>query len=252
MRFLVTTLVLLVGLSQGLCAQTKSCHSGPIRVVVMDTGFGFKNLGHDAPLCEYGHRDFSIDKQFDTSYLTRVPIPRDTNGHGTNIAGLIDKYASFGTNRFCLVIVKYFSNKQTPDQNAKASIQAFKYVNNLRAEIVNYSGGGNDVIPSEEKSVKSILDSGTKIIAAAGNDGNLLDGIFKTFYPALYDRRITVVGNLDNSGNREYLSNYGPFVTTWEHGVNQTAYGLTMTGTSQATAIVTGKTVSKMARACDR
>jgi hypothetical protein len=57
-----------------------------------------------------------------------------------------------------------------------------------------------------------------------------------------------VVGNVDRSGKIANNSNYGKSITRWEIGVNVKAYGLIMSGTSQATATATGKIVAGMGK----
>lgn len=228
------------------------CQLGPLRIAVVDTGFGFQNQGYAAPLCSYGHKDFSNDQHYlpAQKFLANVSVPADWHGHGTNIAGLIEQYANNGKSKYCLVIIKYYSKNQTNEQNAMASVAALKYVSSLNVDVINYSGGGEVAIEEERLAIKKILDQKKIFIAAAGNDGKLIDGKKFAYYPASYDSRITVVGN-GRLGRRELSSNYGQIVDIWENGVNQEAYGIKMTGTSQATAIHTGKVVSTMV-SCDK
>jgi len=237
--------------SQKLLAPHRTCRLEPIRIGVLDTGFGFQDLGHTAKLCKYGHKDFSQDQQLSSSFNTKMGVPTDLHGHGTNIVGLIDAYASVSTKPYCFVIIKYFSQHQTGIENFHASIKALQYINNLKLDVVNYSGGGPDFSQEEYKAIKEFLDRGGLFVAAAGNENKLLDGLANSYYPAMYDNRIKVIGNKDIYGIKVPSSNYGPLVTTWENGSNRTAYGLTMTGTSQATAVTTGKYVARM-NSCDR
>lgn len=66
----------------------------------------------------------------------------------------------------------------------------------------------------------------------------------------MYDKRIVVVGNKDSFGTRIKSSNYGKLVNRWEIGENQEAYGITLTGTSQATAVATGKLIGENKNKC--
>jgi len=59
----------------------------------------------------------------------------------------------------------------------------------------------------------------------------------------MYDPRIIVVGNKNEDGTPHYASSYGSSVKYWENGVNVVAFGIKLTGSSQATAIETGKIV---------
>jgi hypothetical protein len=71
----------------------------------------------------------------------------------------------------------------------------------------------------------------------------------------MYDSRIIIVGNLVDEKSRTIASssNYGKSVNAWEKGTDILSrlpggYGL-MTGTSQATAIRTGKLIRQMLNA---
>lgn len=210
-----------------------------IIVAVIDTGFGYNGLGKEATLCKKGHKDFTSDKRRAKDFNTVDPIPADLTGHGTNVAGIIDTYA--GKSNYCLVIIKYFS--PTTD-NLKSSIQAIKYATAIKADFINYSSSGTESDNQENAAVKKYLDQGGVFVAAAGNDG--LDMSKNHIYPAMSDSRIVIVGNLGPNGKRHITSNYGLSRITWEFGVNMEVYGINMTGTSQATAKVTGKLVQKL------
>jgi hypothetical protein len=134
--------------------------------------------------------------------------------------------------------------------NLRATIEALKEANNLGVQYINYSGGGADPSDDERREVLKFLNHGGIFVAAAGNDGKLL-GKELTYYPAMYDPRIVVVGGKDEQGNCMSYSNYGPFVNRWEIGVNVVGYGISMSGTSQATAVATGKLVSLNKNTCD-
>ena len=72
------------------------CLSPPIRIAVIDTGFGYNNLGHSATLCRFGHKDFTKSQKFTDKYGTIDKVPLDLHGHGTNIAGIIDTFGKKG------------------------------------------------------------------------------------------------------------------------------------------------------------
>ena len=223
-----------------------------VRIGIIDTGFGYKDQGHEAQLCHFGHKDFTKDQVYSSSYDSITPVPVDRTGHGTNIAGIIDSYNK-NTN-YCFVIIKYFTPDQTNVENVAASLKALKYAANLGLEVINYSGGGPVPDYFENKAVKEILDNNHILVAAAGNDGYSLDTSGApdtvTQYPAMYDTRIVVVGNRTEQGYRDKTSNYGDKVNRWDVGENVTAFGITMSGTSQATAVATGKIVAEMTHSC--
>lgn len=216
--------------------------SETIKVAVIDTGFDVNStwtnaskVGLSKPkLCTKGHYDFVNN---DTTI-------EDNHGHGTHIAGLIAKDNS--NKDYCLVIYKYYDPNKSSD-NMKNSLRALKAAIDANVNIINYSGGGNDRSYEECQLVKQALDKGISIVAAAGNEGSDLSK--KPYYPAICDDRIIKVMNLDKSGAIASSSNYDS--TKIIVNINKTVgtnllslmpnntYGY-LTGTSQATAIITG------------
>ena len=235
----------------------------PIIVAVIDTGIN-PTLAKSNVLCKFGHRDFT------QTSLT------DTVGHGSHISGLIDQYVkddvldehktvTIATKpNYCQVIIKFYDSNMPKDMTTTATmIKAIRWAIDINVDVINISAGGE--LPNSEESdlVRTALDKGIKIVAAAGNDGCELGTFslkkvglnFKTvqcrYYPAMYDQRITVVGNLCSDMTRAPSSNYGFYVNSWENGVDRTSYGVgsslnISSGTSQATAIKTGKIVRSL------
>jgi subtilisin family serine protease len=226
------------------------CQDKPITIAVVDTGFGYAGAGKGAHLCSTGHRDFSSDNKSVFSNNTIVPL--DVHGHGTNITGIIESYLKKEHINYCIVVIKYFSEKARRNENLYATINAFNYIADQKFDYVNYSGGGDKPDHLEKMAVLRYLDEGGHLITAAGNEGKNLSLFCNQYYPAMYDKRIVVVGNLNQNGTRAFMSNYGKAVNRWEIGMNVAAYGLTMSGTSQATALATSKIVSQNTNKCDK
>jgi len=257
--------IILISLILGVISQNiyADCNK-PIKIAVIDTGFGFKGLGKNAKLCQEGHRDFSADQIYSNKYNTKDPIPVDIHGHGTNIAGIIEHYVNQKGLNYCLVIIKFYSTKNFESENPKldyaianqhGSEKSLQYLAQLDPTITNVSGGGAGYDTIESRAVKSYLNSGGILVAAAGNIGKKLSNsntsdLYTTYYPAMYDPRIVVVGSINDNGSRSTFSNYGPFVKRWEEGLNVTGYGLVFSGTSQATAIATGKIAGQLTNKC--
>lgn len=217
------TLLILLFVSTALAASQRK----PTIVAVIDTGI---HSSIKSGLCKMGHKD-----------LTGNGL-HDTHGHGTNVSGLIHRFAK--RKNYCQVIIKFFEEDGPDHENAQRSIKALQHAINISVDYINYSAGGPDQIPAERRLIKQALDQGIVIVAAAGNDGIDLD-LDCYYYPACYDKRIVVVGNRRRNGKKAFSSNYGSVVDVWELGISQTAYGITMTGASQATAVTTGKLIGK-------
>jgi subtilisin family serine protease len=210
-----------------------------LTVVEVDTGFDFDSKWDDAgmvkpKLCKQGHKDF-----------TNTGI-KDVHGHGTHIAGLIGKYAKDAD--YCIVIAKFY-NEKNDKMNMKNSIEALQYAINIKADVINLSMGGESRSQDECNLVKKALDKGIIIVAAAGNEGKDLN---KTkYYPASCDERVIAVANIDFKQRKiASTSNYneetiGVQGTDIKSILPNNKVGL-LTGTSQATAIYTGKLIKTL------
>jgi subtilisin family serine protease len=208
-----------------ICANSAQAKTN--RVAVIDTGID-SSVGH---ICETGHKDFSS-----TSLQDEV-------GHGTHVAGLIIKNAA--NSDYCLINIKFYNKKYTGAQNVKSMISSLQYAIDQKVDYINISGGGPQAEKEEQKLIQKALDMGIKIVVAAGNEGSDLSQNCN-FFPACYDSRLYVVGNLEENGSISGSSNYGRIVNYWQHGTNvisnlpNNKVGR-MSGTSQAAAIFTGK-----------
>lgn len=222
----------------------QNAYAKKIVVAVIDTGFAYtaESLAEDH-LCKYGHRDFTADQKFAKYLDTKDKVPLDTNSHGTHMVGIINKFA--GKANYCIVIIKFFSDHAEGPQSNISSRLAIQYAVNLKVDVINFSGGSVGIDNAELKAVKKFLDRKGIFVAAAGNDGKEL-GVEENYYPAMYDKRVHSVGNLQQDGTRAPTSNYGKPVKDWEIGTDVKAFGMTGTGTSQATATKTGKIVGKL------
>lgn len=175
----------------------------------------------------------------------------DDHGHGTHIAGIIgaERLSAISSSGIAphvsLMILKYFDSESTGPDNLRNTISAIRYAVNMGADIINYSGGGIIRSREEEAVLKWAAAQGVLVIAAAGNEGANSD--FFHFYPADYDLpNILSVGAIDQHEELLRMSNFGVHtVALAAPGKNIYStlpggqYGY-MTGTSQATAFVTG------------
>lgn len=200
-----------------------------LRVLVLDTGLDIEDIRFKSKLCP------EIGKDFTGTEL------KDVNGHGTSIVGLIKENAK--NSNYCLIIVKYFTNGST--NNSSALTNAYNYIQEIKPDIVNFSGGGSRFLEIESLTIQNLFN--TKFFVAAGNDNNNID--FIPYFPAsLNFNNVYPIGAL-NKKNKANFSNFGSRVT-WEQGVNilstvpynidESGY-MFMSGSSMSTAISTGK-----------
>ncbi len=175
----------------------------------------------------------------------------DNHGHGTHIAGIIGAEAenkkgiSGISPKVSLMILKYFDPKVPNTDNLKNTVASIHYAIKMGAHIINYSGGGTDYSQEENDAVALADKKGILFVAAAGNERSNSDQYH--YYPADYKlKNIISVTAIDPTTEVLASSNYGTeTVDIAAPGQNilsclpNNSYGL-MTGTSQATAFVSG------------
>lgn len=175
----------------------------------------------------------------------------DQHGHGTHIAGIIAAGRDSSENfqglapEAQIMVLKYFDPHTPGLDNLRNSTRALHYAVQMGAKIINYSGGGTDASVEEEEILKNAERKGILLVAAAGNEKANSDN--RPFFPAGYGlSNILSVAAIDKTSALLPSSNYG------KKSVDVAAPGLqilstlpggkfgTMTGTSQATAYVSG------------
>jgi thermitase len=189
----------------------------------------------------------------------------DNHGHGSHIAGIIGARAQdgFGINgvspHVSLMILKYYDPKASNSNNLKNTIQAIRYAIKMKARIINYSGGGTDYSAEEHAAVQDAEKAGILFVAAAGNEKSNSDEAGKHYYPADYGLSNIISVTAVNREENKVLasSNYGVrTVDIAAPGENiystlpNNSFGF-MTGTSQATAFVSGVAALVMAHNSD-
>jgi len=175
----------------------------------------------------------------------------DRHGHGTHIAGIIGAEGGNGVGisgvspKVSLIIAKYYDPKSAANNNLINTVRAIRYCVAAGSDIINYSGGGLEPSDKEREAIALARDKGILFVAAAGNEQSNSD--VRKYYPANYDLdNIISVTAFDQKGDVLPSSNYGiSTVDIAAPGKNVYStlpggnYGL-LTGTSQATAVVTG------------
>jgi len=193
-----------------------------IRVAVLDSGINFNNSNRYY-LCTEGHYD-----------ATGTGLA-DREGHGTNVAGLIAQGINPKTH--CIVMIKFFNtygyiSKYKP---YPTMLDAWNHLKELNPAYVNMSLSGWEFWQEEFNTIKYLLRNGAKITIAAGNESVDFDKAGCIIFPACYrvnNPNFHVVGAPDL-----IRSNRGGPVQYFEFGLNQRAWGVTKTGTSQSSAV---------------
>lgn len=178
--------------------------------------------------------------------FTNSPLGiQDEHGHGTHIASLIIERSGLSPRDLQIVVLKYFSKEAPAQSNLTNTIKAFRYSQSLGVKVINYSAGGTQVCLEEQNVLKKIEEKNILVIAAAGNESVNSDQ--QPFFPASYPfKNILSVGAHDSQFIKIDSSNFGAnnvHISTFGKDILGSLPGnikKTLTGTSQATAIVTG------------
>jgi subtilisin family serine protease len=215
--------------------------SRDVVVAVIDTGVDATNkdlkdnLWHDP--------ESPNEMIYGWSFVNNKPNPIDSHGHGTHVAGIIGAIAdvengmSGVAHKVSIMSVKYYSESNPGSINLRNTILALDYAIDHGANIINYSGGGPEFSEDEFLAMKR----------AAGNEHQDTDQTYNYYYPAAYRLSNTIaVASSDINNNLLPSSNWGKtHVDVAAPGENIYStlpggrYGY-MTGTSQATAFVSG------------
>jgi Subtilase family len=175
-----------------------------------------------------------IDSGVDTT-LTDAPLCRPVNPiaavnkHGTTVVSLIAKNA--GQADYCIESYRIL----TPKFNPNAYMWTLKHLVDNPPDVLNLSIEGSQYMVAEALLIKKLLDEGVIIIAAAGNHAQIMNKESCNTYPACDDPRIVVVGTDKPSSNR------GDRINIKAHYDKGCIGKYCMSGTSQATAIETGR-----------
>lgn len=180
--------------------------------------------------------DFSKDKK-------AKGTPTDNHGHGTHVSGIIKSIHP----DVKILALKYYNPNASGVDNLNSTVEALKYAVDHNVDIINYSGGGPESASEELRVLKEAERKGILVIAAAGNEESNIDDKKKAYFPASYGlKNIITVTAHDEELKILSSSNYGRtsvdifapghrIKSALQNG--RTGY---LTGTSQATAFVTG------------
>ncbi|MAX67350.1 MAG: S8 family peptidase [Bacteriovoracaceae bacterium] len=214
-----------------------------ITVAIVDTGIQYNHpflrknittLEGQLSAQNYG-KDFSHKKAMNT--------PSDNHGHGTHVAGIVKSIFP----EVKLLPLKYYNPQASGKANLDSTIKALKYAVEQNVDIINYSGGGASSSEEEKAILLEAERKGILVIAAAGNEKSNIDIEKNHYYPASYGlSNIISVAAHDEFNQVISSSNYGSKTVDIaapgykiKSSIPGNAAGI-MTGTSQATAFVTG------------
>lgn len=215
-----------------------------IVVAVVDTGidpqhpFLEKNIFVEAGKVDGNNFgvDFSKDKK-------SRGTPIDQHGHGTHVSGIIKSiYPDVK-----ILALKYYNPSASGQDNLNSTVEALRYAVDNNVDVINYSGGGPEAAFEELKILKEAERKGILVVAAAGNEESNIDDKRKAYFPASYGlKNIISVTAHDEELKILSSSNYGrTSVDIFAPGYRiksslQNGRAGYLTGTSQATAFVTG------------
>lgn len=189
---------------------------------------------------EASQQNYGIDFSKNHGHRNR---PIDSHGHGTHVAGIVKSVFP----KVKILTLKYYNPNASGQDNLNSTIEALRYAVNQNVDIINYSGGGPEPAKEELKILKEAERKGILVVAAAGNEKSDIDNRSNAYYPASYGlNNIITVAAHDQGLQMLNSSNYG------RNSVHLSAPGHRiksslpndragyLTGTSQATAFVTG------------
>ena len=214
-----------------------------IVVAVVDTGIQFDHPFLKDNIFVSSGKPTKQNYGVDFSIKTKKSTPIDTHGHGTHVAGIVKSIFP----EVKILALKYYNPQASGQQNLNSTIKALKYAVDQNVDIINYSGGGPEASAEEKAILLEAEKKGIIIIAAAGNEKSNIDLKNNAYFPASYGlSNIITVGAHDEYNQVIASSNWGRKSVDIaapgfriKSAIPGNGAGL-MTGTSQATAFVTG------------
>lgn len=180
--------------------------------------------------------DFSKDKK-------QKGMPIDQHGHGTHVSGIVKSIFP----DVKILALKYYNPAASGQDNLNSTVEALRYAVDNNVDVINYSGGGPEAAVEELRILKEAERKGILVVAAAGNEESNIDDKRKAYFPASYGlKNIISVTAHDEDLKILSSSNWGRnTVDIFAPGYRiksslQNGRAGYLTGTSQATAFVTG------------
>jgi subtilisin family serine protease len=203
-----------------------------IKIAVIDSGL---NTDENAPMIE--SMPHSIMRA-EASFLG--------GGHGAHVQGIIYLL----TNSKNISHYNFYKSIYDDEQVKETILQMNKAIDN-NSRVINLSMGGDGSSSKELRAIKRGQRNGAIFVCAAGNSSKNLDKSKNVFYPASYSKQkdilniISVANFVDkdtiypdsNHSGSTFIGTYGTRIPSFCEGPSK--YSCLMTGTSQATPIIT-------------
>ena len=212
-------------------------------VAIVDTGIQYNHPFLQNNIYVTGGNPSEKNYGVDFSGKKESLDPSDTHGHGTHVAGIVKSIFP----EVKLLALKYYNPQASGQANLDATIKALRYAVEKNVDIINYSGGGPEPSREELEILREAERKGILVIAAAGNEKSNIDDKKNAYYPASYGlSNIITVAAHDQTNSIISSSNWGQKtvdIAAPGYRIKSAIPGSGaghMTGTSQATAFVSG------------
>jgi serine protease AprX len=148
-------------------------------------------------------------------YVKGIQVPYDDNSHGTHVSGIISGTGEAGVKtgvapRTRLIEAKVFDANGTG--RTSDSIAAFGWAVSNRANVISYSGGGDENSDIWTTAINNVVAAGVVPVIAAGNNGPFPRTIL---IPGNQKEAITV-GATDKNDKIAFFSSRGPVTLNGE------------------------------------
>lgn len=259
-----------------IMATLKSQDQKKMIVAVIDTGFDTNNKFLKQNLWQNSReipnngidddQNGFIDDINGWNFADNNADLQDSNNHGShilsilqqsiaNLAGLPQGYPtlkqkSFDSNestasKVQFMILKYYKENMSSKDQMNSYLNAVEYAIKNGAQIINFSGGGYGRFKRESDLYRLASQKEILVVAAAGNESN--DNSMNPYFPASFNfQNILPIGSLSNDYTKSPFSNFktpglqidvrGEDIIGYDHQGRR----IKMSGTSQATARMTG------------
>ena len=185
-----------------------------VTVAVIDTGINFDHADFGDRVVS--HVNFVQEEKWKVGNAEYKDSPNDyerdggdTQGHGTNVAGIIGNITNNIGGRGVAAGVKIRSYRVLGRGGSGQDywiLQGLKAAVASDAKVINMSLGGATYSGAYEEPLEEARQKGTLVIAAAGNYDT-----YARFYPAAYDNVMSVAA-VNSRCERSDFSNYGDWI----------------------------------------